>query len=965
MSASPTPTLNRDQLEFLELIASELHEQLEAAVAAANTPLGERLLLLAEMNEHIGQTAAAVGMPGLARVFTQLNDNFTALVGVAPEPASALLVDAWFVCLLDYIQALVEGRLDHQCVAGLLEFLADPAWPTPLSDDECRQLAPLLLAATTGDATAPETTRSLPRKAEPSLLSLTLGDDLNPDLFEGLMIELPGQVSGFAEQIDILVTERQIPSQSQALAHARRIAHTLKGSANVVGISGLANFMHFSEDLLDLLAREGQPLPQPINALLVDMADTLASLTDSLMDGTPAGDNELSIMQQILDHYHQLSGSSPSDIGEETDPLPQTTTAPETPEVVTTQPTPEPARAQLQETLSSQLRVKEETAQELLRLAGESTIGTNRLLNQASHIRQQLQLIGQLHQKLNHLSEEFGQLIEVRNLFSDRGKYARDGELDPLELDHYNELHSFFHQLQELELDTRDAIEQTHTQVRELEELAIEQQQSQRKSHGHLLEMRMVPAGTMEARFTRCVRQACRLTGKQAQLTLEGADTLIDSPLLYDLVDPLMHLLRNAVDHGIESAQARLANGKPEAGHIVLSFANRGQTIQVQLRDDGAGLDRQRIVRRATELGALPQDDSEVDEQWLQQLIFSSGFSTRSQISQTSGRGIGLDVAAEAIGRLNGRITLDSEPGQGCTFTLQLPLTVIAEHQLLVCSGSHQLAIASRGVQQLLYLNDGELRSEGDQLFYAHAGGDIRVHHLAHLAQLPDAQIPETSHARALLLVEQPSRQLGGILLEQVLASREMVVKPLSPFTPSPPGVIGATVLGDGRVAPVVDIQQMLIEHLKTSQGQRDWLAKIAQQQSTLPQRPLALVVDDSLSTRRSLAQLVSDIGMDVRTAKDGFEAIDILQEVSPSVLLVDMEMPRMNGLELTAHVRALDNTRHIPVIMITSRNTDKHRRLASDAGVDTYLNKPFSEDELMQHIQRSMEQCTAYPATA
>jgi chemosensory pili system protein ChpA (sensor histidine kinase/response regulator) len=195
-----------------------------------------------------------------------------------------------------------------------------------------------------------------------------------------------------------------------------------------------------------------------------------------------------------------------------------------------------------------------------------------------------------------------------------------------------------------------------------------------------------------------------------------------------------------------------------------------------------------------------------------------------------------------------------------------------------------------------------------------------------------------------------------GVLVERVIASREMVVKPLTAFTPPVAGILGATILGDGEIAPVLDVQQLVVNMLNGGRGAMDWMQQAMRiSQQTMADKPMALIVDDSLSTRRSLAQFVGDMGMDVHTAKDGFEAIEFMQEQTPSIILVDMEMPRMNGLELTAHVRANDTTRHIPVIMITSRNTEKHRSLARAAGVDTYLNKPFSEEELLHHIQDSI----------
>ena len=995
-------SLSREQQELLEFLTGELQGQLEFSMNNS-AQLGcdaERLSELAELSGNFSGAAELMGLAGLVDAWQCLHDNFEMLAaaeqGINDE--QALLVDSWAIYFLDYLQQLTEEDIAPSAIAGIIEFLANTAWPMPLANELHHALCDKL--STTEILTHEDSANKLPLIADAALLSLRFSDDINPELFEGLMIEMPLQVSSFAEQIE----KYNSTQNKSALANAQRIAHTIKGSANVVGISGLANFMHYCEDLLEEISRHEGVLTQKLKNLLIDVADTLAAMMDNLLSGDSVGDFELEVMQQVLDAYHSIhefglpTEVAAEDLQDESDEIifennigkdqpilvrhdvTEIETEIETgieietktiPESVTAIP-PTPASG-LQEAIATQLRVKEETAQDLLRLAGESAIATNRLQTQVQDVKQQMLHIGQLHHKLTNLTEEFGHLIEVRELFNNRMRTKNEDGLDPLELDRYNELHSFFHQLQEFAIDTRDAIQQTHGQLRKLEDLTYEQQVTNRESQNHLLEMRMVPANTMEPRFQRCVRQACRLTGKNARLVMVGGDTMIDSRVLHELIDPLMHLLRNAVDHGVEDSEQRLAQGKPAEGVVELRFRAQGQSILIQVADDGSGLDHKRIATKAQELSlAAPVDASEeITELWLKQLIFTAGFSTRDQVSQTSGRGIGLDMVADRVAELKGRISVDSRSivnsrsttnsgdnrkSSGCEFTIRLPMTMIAEHGLLVMSGHHRLAISARGVEQLLYLNTTDLKTRGQQIFYQYTTKEIEVFHIAQLAQLPNAVNINTSQANALLIVEGLPGQYVGVLVERVSASREIVIKPLSPLTPVIPGIIGATILGDGEVAPVVDMQQLVLNLKQSDMHNNQWMAdamRISQQANDA--RPMALVVDDSLSTRRSLAQFVNDIGMDVRTAKDGFEAIEILAEKMPSIILVDMEMPRMNGLEFTAHVRASELTKHIPVIMITSRNTEKHRSLASAAGVDTYLNKPFSEEELLRHIQETV----------
>ena len=975
--------LTRNQQELLAMLAGELQALLDNSRMNVHESscVPERLHDAAESLDNFANAAELIGLTGLASAWRCLRDNFIALSheGANASDEQILLVDSWVMYFLSFLEQLGSGDITACDILPMIRFLAQPAWPQPLNAVQQTQLAESLLFA---EVTASEDElHRLPTVATADMLCLVLSEDLNPDLFEGLMIELPMQVVQFTDQLNHFSQSRN----AIALASAQRIAHTLKGAANVVGISGLANFMHFSEDLLEEISKHAEPLTAALKKLLLDMSDTLASMLDILTfgnaQGEAIGELELGVMQQVLNAYHTIRAQGFSgfvvevvvDIpniyypnvsmsAERNDHKLITSGADDlNAEVAYSMPT-------IQESMTAHLRIKEGTAQDLLRLAGESAIATNRLQSQVIDVKQQVQHISSLHNKLTQLTEEFGHLIEVRELFNCRSKnFSNDDldplesnslELDPLELDRYNELHSFFHQLQEFATDTRDAIYQTQGQLRALEDLTFEQQVTNRSSEHHLLEMRMIPAHHFESRFQRCVRQACRSTKKQVRFQLRGGDTMIDSRILHELVDPLMHLLRNAVDHGIESTVEREALGKSNEGVVELQFIVQGQSIVVRVVDDGAGLQRDRIAQKARELSLTPPTgaDSDVTDLWLKQIIFAAGFSTRDHVSQTSGRGIGLDIVADRVNELKGRITVDSRPHMGCEFSIRLPLPMITEQGLLIASGKHSLAISSRGVEQLLFLEEAALTNNGEQLRYRFNQQEIDVFHLAQLAQLPGVLAISAKDAHALLVVETLPGQRVGVLVDRVLASREMVVKPLTSFTPQIAGVIGATVLGDGAVAPVLDVQQLVLEKLQSGMNNLDWMANALRiSQQVLAVKPMALIVDDSLSTRRSLAQFVGDMGMDVRTAKDGFEAIEILQAQTPHIMLVDMEMPRMNGLELTAHVRAKESTKHIPVIMITSRNTEKHRNLATAAGVDIYLNKPFSEEELLHHIQESM----------
>ncbi len=943
MSEPTTPALNREQQDMLSLLIVELQEQLDASLEDPAPDSPEAMATWLERRgsdlENLENAAQLIGLGALSAVCHHLRENLKAVSNQPDGEEVLILASSSPMYLLGYVQQLHSGEPDLEAIEGLLQFLSDPAWPLPPPDLEGLQKALAQpeweLHEESSAPTGP------PHQAEASMLTLALSEDINPRLFEGLMLELPGQLEQFSETLSQFTQTRSL----EALQRAQRITHTVKGSANVVGITGLANWMHYSEDLLDLLEEMTPKVPAGIDDLLMEVADTAASLLDHLLDATEPGEEAVEALQHLLDGYHRLAAGDLSAAQDRPTPEQPTAAEPETTEQATSteRSSPEPERAPE----PTQIRVSEDGINRLLTLSGEASIGNHRLTTQTHQARHGVIQLQHLQHKLNQLTEELGQVIELRNLFANHA-LEDDQSLDPLELDRYNELHSFYHQLQEYAADANDLILGTKSELSSLDDLLQTQQRHQNDAQQQLLEMLSVPASQVESRLQRCVRQACRLTGKQVALHIEGGNTPLDRNTLQHLADPLMHLLRNAVDHGIESGEERAALEKPESGQLRLSFQSETQSTVIELSDDGSGFDHERILERAEALGLTPPEDA--GTQWLESLVFLPGFSTREAVSQTSGRGVGLDAVAEQLKALQGQISVESEPGHGTRWRLVIPNRLIAEHQLLVQAGADKLSLSSRGVQQVVFMEPDQLSNKGDALFYRYDNQTFRVWHLSQVARLPGTESADTRQAQAVLMLQSSQGEVQGLLIDRILASREMVVKPLPAFCPELPGVLGATILGDGKVAPVLDAVALVESASQAVHRQAE-----PQMPSLSQARPLALIVDDSLSTRRSLVEFVTELGMDVVTARDGFEAIDRLRDRTPSLVLVDMEMPRMNGLEFTAHLRAQEALKDIPVIMITSRNTEKHRELAQTAGVDRYLNKPFSEVDLLNSIESSL----------
>jgi len=444
------------------------------------------------------------------------------------------------------------------------------------------------------------------------------------------------------------------------------------------------------------------------------------------------------------------------------------------------------------------------------------------------------------------------------------------------------------------------------------------------------------------------VRQTCRLVDKKAELVVRGAGTLMDSNVLNDMIDPLMHLLRNAVDHGIEPPGQRQHLGKPPVGQIELNFGREGNNIVIRCQDDGAGLDLAAIRRTATERGLIAADQSLTDEE-LARLILLPGFSTRGEATQTSGRGIGMDMVHSRLLDMKGSLRIHTQAGQGCLIELRLPVTLISTHALLVRLRDQMVALSDRGIEQILYSGVGAIQRLGKVTTYRMGDEVYELSALDALLNLPPDHRAQSRTAPSVLLVREETGALRAVLAQDIVDSRDLVVKNLGEYLPRLNGIVGATILGDGSVVPVLDLPELL--RAPVARQSTRTAGRAAAPAAPAPHRPFVLAVDDSLSARRSLAQFAQDAGFEVRTARDGLEAIEIIKGKRPDLVLADLEMPRMNGLELTAHLRANQATRDVPVIMITSRSTEKHRREAETTGVNMYLTKPFMEDELLGHI--------------
>lgn len=536
------------------------------------------------------------------------------------------------------------------------------------------------------------------------------------------------------------------------------------------------------------------------------------------------------------------------------------------------------------------------------------------------------------------------------------GDAQQQGDFDPLEMDQYNELHSTAHALAEDSNDAMVLSQSVEEGIAQLQTMQNRQQVLARDLQHLVMTTRMAEVGTLGPRLQRNVRNTCQITGKKAQLVLRGEGTLIDSELLSRLAEPLLHVLRNAVDHGIELPAERLAAGKPEEGMVVLDFSRQGQQVVLRCSDDGRGLDYQKIYQRALERKLIDAGRTYTDDE-LAQLILQSGFSTRDAVSEVSGRGVGMDVVRDWVSTINGAIRVRSVSGSGSMIELRFAASLSTVQALVVEVQDQRFALPSVHIVQAIAAEEGEYSHTMGRLQYRNKEQVIPASRLSRLVGLPADNDDKPLAQCATVLMRTPDG-LRALAVDRLVDSRELLVKSLDRYSRHAEAVSGTSILGDGSIAVHIDVPTLL-ETMPLSNVTAQRIRALSKRGGRRDSLPKVLVVDDSLAVRNTLQELVEDAGYRAVMARDGLEAIEVLRKSDPRVVLTDLEMPNMNGVELTRHIRAREEYRDLPVIMVTSRSQEKHRLLASDAGVDKYMTKPYNEGDLLSAIRSYMAAAT------
>ena len=590
-------------------------------------------------------------------------------------------------------------------------------------------------------------------------------------------------------------------------------------------------------------------------------------------------------------------------------------------------------------------RVDADLLDTMLNNAGEVSIFRARLDQQVNSIDFNL---AELARTVTRLKEQLrGMEIETEAQVMHRHQdiEPRRDDFDPLELDRYSALQQFSRALAETSGDVASIQGLLETLTREAQSLLTQQARVITELQNSLMRTRMVPFQRHVQRLTRLVRQAANDTGKRAELAVQGAAAELDRQMLERMVAPLEHLLRNSVVHGIELPDRRTSLGKPDVGRISISLERDGAEIVIVVADDGAGINVKLIREKAISIGLIDAHAKLTDEEAVQ-LILEPGFSTAGHVTQAAGRGVGMDVVATEVKKLGGGLFIDSDLGKGSRFTIRLPFTLAISQALIVRVAEETYALPLATVEGVVRLprNIVARHLGKDAPLFEYGGQKYRFQHLGSFVGLGATRLPDLDVSMSVVLIR-AGEHSTALVTDELVGSREIVVKSLGPQISAIRGIAGATILGDGRIVLILDMGSLV---------RSEWRARPAET-AVLDQRDrrtFALVVDDSITVRRVTQRLLERNGMRVLTAKDGVDAVSLLQENLPDIILLDIEMPRMDGYEVAAHVRNDPRLKHIPIVMITSRVSEKHRARAIELGVDDYLGKPYQESQLLDAIE-------------
>ena len=727
----------------------------------------------------------------------------------------------------------------------------------------------------------------------------------------------------------LLSFENKVPDE-ESIKSLFREAHTLKGSAGMMGLEPIKRLAHRIEDILGSVQKGQLKLGQGLTDLLLETIDRIESL---LPDGSAAmvADDDISdLMERLGNSCKDGDGGAGDDDGAKAEPEDEAASDKKPAKRVSRPPVAKKKQAppdSVRKKPDPTIRVNIDKLDKLLNLMGEilvNQIGTEGQVNDLSQLR--------------------GKSRELKDLFDAVAEHVRTMR-ESISSDEIDSLTQKLNKAGETAADMVSSLDQAATGLKEstaTHKLAL------KELHDSTLNVRMLPLATIFSLYPRVVRDAATSCGKQAKLKISGEKTELDKRILEQISDPLLHIIRNCVDHGIEIPSERIAAGKPEKGVVKLSAEQRGNVVDICIEDDGAGIDPEKVKAAAVAQGLVAEeDDMGIDD--AVSLLFKPGFSTVEKVTDISGRGVGMDVVKNNIEKLDGSISVESVPGEGTKITVSMPITLVLITGLLVEAGGAKYVVPVSSVQEMVALDVEDIQSLGN-----HSGFLIRdsAVPLLDLFEAIGGNPVEHNDDKINVIVVRSGRQWLGLEVDALIGEKEIVVKPLSAFMAQHPFVSGVAILASGEIVVVLNVYEML-NSLEQGNG-----VSVAGQNLNIESRPAdrkaVLVVEDSLVVRELQKNILEAAGYDVNTAVDGNDALLRLEKHPIDCVVTDIEMPGMDGFDLTAAIRNNEQYQSMPVVMVTSLNSEDDKKRGIEVGADAYVIKgSFDQQNLLDTIER------------
>ena len=775
------------------------------------------------------------------------------------------------------------------------------------------------------------------------------------DLDEELLGIFSEEAHDIFDRADHLLAD--LEDQPDNMTHVQalqRDLHTLKGGARMAGLTKIGDLGHQLESLFESIAQKKEAISEP----RLETISTIMHKLHDMVNASDYGQNEdlesenKALARLISEEGVEVSEESQLD-KDFFDPLTAEAPVAEAPVVDTPAKKVEeaPTRKRANVLSGGQIKVNSELLDRLVNFAGEVSIYRSRMEQQGSELKANIEELANTVDRLRRQLRDLELETEAQIISNYQGDEIQEG-FDPLELDQFSTIQQLSRSLSESVSDLTNIQTYLQESVRTTETLMIQQSRVNTELQEGLMETRLVTFNSMVPRLRRVLRTAAQELDKKAKLVVNGAEGEMDKTVLEGIQAPLEHMIRNSMVHGIEKNRSRAK--KPDQGTITIDLNREATEVVIRVRDDGQGIDLKKVRKKALEQGLIKKNQR-ISEYDLSQLILHSGLSTASTVSKLAGRGVGMDVVNSEIKRLGGSLEIISTQGEGTEFVIRLPYTLALTQAIIVQVADKQYAIPASGVEGVIRMNYEEYlkRVEKQDFDYDYAGENYQLHELNKLLNVDSEPFVENNQIPLVMI--RSGDQGVALRVDQTFGGREIVVKSVGVQVASVPGIFGATILGDGSVVLILDIIPM----------SRSYMKKLAETDSEQDQITLmreedlvktVMIVDDSITMRRAGERMLSRNDFEVTTAKDGVDALAKLQETVPDVMLLDIEMPRMDGYELATQMKSTDRFKDIPIIMITSRTGQKHKDRAKEIGVERYLGKPYQETELLNTIAELIE---------